>query len=110
MPAGYRNTPVFMKGSRHVPPRAEVVPDAMSTLFDLLEGEKAPSVRALLGHWLFGYIHPYPDGNGRVARLLKNAMLASAGYPWTVIRVEDRAAYLKALESASIDRDIRPFA
>jgi hypothetical protein len=32
------------------------------------------------------------------------------GHPWTVIRVEDRAAYLKALESASIDRDIRPFA
>jgi Fic family protein len=62
----------------------------------------------VLGHWLFGYIHPYPDGNGRMARLLMNAMLASGGYPWTVIRVEVRAAYLKALESASIDRDIRP--
>jgi hypothetical protein len=30
--------------------------------------------------------------------LLMNAMLASNGYPWTVIRVEDRAAYLKALK------------
>jgi hypothetical protein len=28
------------------------------------EKETEPSVRAVLGHWLFGYIHPYPDGNG----------------------------------------------
>jgi hypothetical protein len=39
-----------------------------------------------------------------------NAMLASGGYPWTVIRVEDRDAYLAALESASTGMDIRPFA
>jgi len=37
-------------------------------------------------------------------------MLASGGYPWTVIRVEDRAAYLAALDRASIDMDIQPFA
>ena len=38
-----------------------------------------------------------------------NAMLASGGYPWTVIRVEDRDAYLAALDRASIDADIAPF-
>jgi hypothetical protein len=37
-----------------------------------------------------------------------SAMLASGGYPWTVIRVEDRDAYLAALESASIETDIAP--
>ena len=93
-----------------MPPRWETVADAMSALFDLLEEEQEPSVRAVLGHWLFGYIHPYPDGNGRMARFLMNAMLASGGYPWTVIRVEDRTKYLKALESASIDVDIKPIA
>jgi hypothetical protein len=108
--AGYRNAPVFLQGSRHVPPRAEVLSDAMSALFNLLEEEREPSVRAVLGHWLFGYIHPYPDGNGRMARFLMNAMLGSGGYPWTVIRVEDRAAYLQALETASVGGDIRPFA
>ena len=108
--AGYRNAPVLIQGSRHVPPRAEVVPDAMSTLFDLLESEREPSVRAVLGHWLLGFIHPYIDGNGRMARFLMNAMLASGGYPWTVIRVDDRVAYLRALESASVDGDIGPFA
>jgi Fic family protein len=81
----------------------------MPVLFDLLEREVKPSVRAVLGHWLFGYIHPYPDGNGRMARFLMNVMLASGGYPWTVIRVEDRNAYLGALDRASINMDIRPF-
>ncbi len=69
-----------------------------------------PSVRAVLGHWLLGYIHPYPDGNGRMARFVMNVMLASGGYPWTVIRVQDRDTYLAALENASIDQDIEPFA
>ena len=108
--AGYRNHFVYLQGSRHLPPRWEIVPDAMDAFFDLLEGEKEPAARIVLGHWLFGYIHPYPDGNGRMARFLMNAMLASGGYPWTVIRVEDRAAYMKALESASVQMNIGPFA
>jgi fido (protein-threonine AMPylation protein) len=107
--AGYRNIPVYLRTSRYVPPHWEAVRDAMPAFFDLLEKETEPSVRAVLGHWLFGYIHPYPDGNGRMARFLMNVMLASGGYPWTVIRVRDRKAYLGALDHASIDMDIKPF-
>jgi len=107
--AGYRNIPVFLRGSRYVPPRWEAVRDAMPAFFDLLEKEPEPSVRAVLGHWLFGYIHPYPDGNGRMARFLMNVMLASGGYPWTVIRIRDRKSYLSALDRASIEMDIHPF-
>jgi fido (protein-threonine AMPylation protein) len=108
--AGYRNDAVYLRTSRYVPPRWEAVRDAMPALFDLLEKEADAGVRAVLGHWLFGYVHPYPDGNGRIARFLMNAMLASGGYPWTVVRVEDRDAYLAALDRASIDTDIAPFA
>ena len=108
--AGYRNDAAYLRTSRYVPPRWEAVRDAMPALFDLLEKETDPGVRAVLGHWLFGYIHPYPDGNGRMARFLMNAMLASGGYPWTVIRVEDRDAYLASLDRASIDANIAPFA
>jgi hypothetical protein len=44
-----------------------------------------------------------------MSRFLMNVMVASGGYPWTVIRVEDRDAYLGALDRASIDMDINPF-
>ena len=108
--AGYRTAAVFIRGSWHVPPRWELVPDAMATLFDLIENEPEPAVRAVLAHWLIGYVHPFPDGNGRIARFLMNTLLAVGGYPWTVIRVDDRADYLGALEAASARSDVRPFA
>jgi Fic family protein len=60
-------------------------------------------VRATLERWLFGYIHPYADGNGRMARFPMNVMLASGGYPWTVTPVEERKAYMGSLEKASVD-------
>ena len=107
--AGYRNIPIYLRGSRYVPPRWEAVREAMPAFFDVLEKEPEPSVRAVLGHWLFGYVHPYPDGNGRMARFLMNVMLASGGYPWTVIRIVDRKSYLSALDRASIEMDIHPF-
>ena len=50
------------------------------------------------------------DGNGRVGRFLMNTMMASGGYPWTVIPVIDRNAYVNALEKASVGEDIAPFA
>jgi Fic family protein len=82
----------------------------MPALFDLLREEKEPAVRIVLGHFLFVYIHPYMDGNGRTGRFLMNVMLASAGYPWTVIPVERRTKYINSLESASVDQNIVPFA
>ncbi len=108
--AGHRRHPIFLRGSAHVPPRDMVLDDAMDTLMALIKDEPEHSVRAVLGHWLFGFIHPFPDGNGRTARFTMNALLAGAGHPWVVIRVENRSAYLAALEDASLNNDLRPFA
>jgi hypothetical protein len=108
--AGYRNRPVFIRGSEHVPPPHEAVPELLDTLFALLADEPSPGVRAVLGHFLFVYIHPYSDGNGRIGRFILNTLLASSGYPWTVIRVEQRKIYMAALESASVRHDISDFA
>ncbi len=108
--AGYRNGPVYIRQSKHVPPSAEAVRDLMPAFFELLREEKEPSVRVVLGHFVFVYIHPYTDGNGRIGRFLMNVMLAAGGYPWTVIPVEKRDAYMSALEAASVDRSILPFA
>jgi len=107
--AGYRNRPVYIRGSEHIPPPHEAVPELIDTLFELLATEPAPWVQAVLGHFFFVYIHPYPDGNGRIGRFLLNALLASGGYPWTVIRVENRKPYMTALETASARHDIGDF-
>jgi hypothetical protein len=108
--AGYRNSPVFIRRSMHVPPRHETVRDCMPAFFDLLREEPEPSVRIVLGHFMFVYIHPYVDGNGRMGRFLMNVMLAGDGYPWTVIPLEERDDYMAALERASVEQDIAPFA
>ncbi len=108
--AGYRNNMVYLQGSMHAPPHYDHVPDGMEALTDCLMNEPCAFTRAVLGHWLFGYVHPYMDGNGRMARFTMNLMLASGRYPWTIIRVEDRDSYMAALESAGVENDIRPFA
>jgi hypothetical protein len=108
--AGYRTGPVYISRSMHVPPPREAVRDCMPALFDLLKEETEPSVRVVLGHFIFVYIHPYVDCNGRMGRFLMNTMLASGGYPWTVIPVDERNAYMAALEEASVGQNIVPFA
>jgi hypothetical protein len=108
--AGYRDSQVYIRGSRHVPLPAPAARDAMPVLFEMLEQEAEPSVRVVLGHFVFVYIHPYMDGNGRIGRFLMNVMLASGGYPWTIVPLQRRAAYMAALEDASVRQNIEPLA
>lgn len=108
--AGYRNGPVYIRRSMHTPPPREAVRDCMPALFEMLAEETDPGVRAVLGHFVFVYIHPYLDGNGRIARFLMNIMLASGGYPWTVIPVDKRDEYMASLEAASVRNDIAALA
>jgi hypothetical protein len=108
--AGFRSAPVYIRRSMHVPPNRDAVREMMPAFFDLLKAESDPAVRVVLGHFIFVYIHPYMDGNGRTGRVLMNAMMAAGGYPWTVIPMERRTEYMAALEDASVRQDIRPFA
>lgn len=108
--AGYRNGPVYLFGSGHVPYSPDAVLDGMEALFECIEEEDDPRVEAVLAPFLFTYIHPFMDGNGRSARFLMNCLLAEGGYPWTVIPYARRDEYMGCLEAASSKEDIGPLA
>ncbi|MBS0654425.1 MAG: Fic family protein [Verrucomicrobia bacterium] len=106
---GYRRHQVYIRNSRHTPPSSDYLGELMAAFFQCMQEEENAAVRAILGHFLFVFIHPYMDGNGRIGRFLMNAMLASGGYPWTIIHVEKRNQYFRALETASVEANILPF-
>jgi Fic family protein len=106
---GYRNRPVYIRNSWHVPPASCKILDYMDEYFTCLKNEESAAVRAILGHFFLTWIHPFIDGNGRMARFVMNAMLTTGGYSWTVVPVTVRKQYMAALEKASIDGDITEF-
>ena len=95
-----RNAPVFIKGSRHTPPNAAHVGDELDMLV-AWAGQSAlhPVLLTAETHFRFESLHPFFDGNGRTGRLLLNWQLLRAGFPLTVIQVEERARYLEALDA-----------
>jgi fido (protein-threonine AMPylation protein) len=108
--AGYRDAAVYLPSSRFVPPDAPAMRVAMPALFDLLESESDPLVRAVMAHWLFSYLRPYREGNGRMAHFLMNALLAAGGWQWRTIEGTEQARYADALDQAHRSYDLGPLA
>ncbi len=65
-----------------------------------------PLVLATLFHHEFTNIHPFDDGNGRMARLLMNLMLMQEGYPPIVVKQDDRTNYYQVLRQADAGETI----
>ncbi|MCZ8517851.1 MULTISPECIES: Fic family protein [Paenibacillus] len=79
-----------------------LVPEEMEGLIRWYSGQSQlhPIELAALCHHKFVAIHPFPDGNGRVGRLIMNYVLLKNGYPPAIVRNENRQDYYKALELA----------
>lgn len=107
--AGYRKGPIYIKRSMHVPPASEGLMNCMTALKECIDEEDSFPVKAILGHLLFVYIHPFIDGNGRTARFLMNFLFIIGGDNWVVIKQETRDRYMAVLESASVGKNIIPF-
>lgn len=105
----YRKIPVFISGSRYaVSPVAEI-PKRMHQLvswYNSHEGKMHPVELAAELHQRFVYIHPFVDGNGRVARLLMNLALMRNDYNIAIIPAVCRAEYITALEQGHRDADV----
>lgn len=111
MEAGiFRRTQVFV-GS-HVPPHPTEVMLQMEEFVQWLNTKESlemhPVDYAALAHHKLVFIHPFIDGNGRMARLLMNLILMQAGFPPVIIRKQDRQNYYEYLELAD-EGDTRPF-
>lgn len=70
--------------------------------------ELHPLLIAATFHFRFVEIHPFDDGNGRMARLLMNLILMQAGYTPVIINTNTKAEYLLALETADAG-ELEPF-
>ena len=112
----YKTAPNNVKtssgGIYHFLPPEQVKP-AMTDLIDRLRSQEASGEHAIIIaanlHYEFVRIHPFDDGNGRMARLLMNLILMKHGYPIAMVRRETREEYLDRLERADRTEDRAQF-
>ena len=67
------------------------------------KGELTPIELAALLHYRYIRIHPFEDGNGRIARLLVNYVLLRHNFPMVVIKTDDKNNYLKMLHLCDVE-------
>ena len=110
----FRDIPVMISGSRHIPPSPFQVKQLMDDYFIYYQENKErlhPVILAAEMHERLVTIHPFVDGNGRTARLVMNLLLLQHGYPIAIIHgdTESRLQYYDALEQCNLKQDKHGF-
>ncbi|MFQ5494332.1 MAG: Fic family protein [Phycisphaerae bacterium] len=102
----FRDGEVVIPGATHQPPAEQHVPEMVSRFFERLNEVRDvhPVLLATWAHWTIARIHPFSDGNGRMARLWQDIILFRHKLTCAIIRPEDRTDYLEALEDADEGR------
>ena len=105
----YRTHNVRIVGANVIPPDfSKVVPLMDGLIKDIKKMKAHRIIIAAYLHFRFVTIHPFSDGNGRVARLLSNLYLMRYGYPPIILKKEDRMRYYDHLNTGNLG-DLNPF-
>ena len=100
---GYRTVQVFIRGSEHIPPSPEKIPNLMTYfIYNYNHAEEDVFTRIARYHIEFEKIHPFEDGNGRTGRILLNYELLKNNMPPVVITKDDRVKYFEFLQNNDI--------
>lgn len=102
------NSVITRYGDRFEYASPEETPSLMADLVDWYnqaeqEGKLSPVELAALFHYRYIRIHPFEDGNGRIARLMVNFILSRHDYPMVVIRSRKKSEYLEALHQTDLE-------
>ncbi len=100
-------------GQIHYYTAPEQVQSEMSDLIDWYRDQDAkgehPIVVAATFHYQFVRIHPFDDGNGRMARLLMNMILIGHGYTLAIVEKDDRQRYIREVEEVARTESLSQF-
>lgn len=107
----YRTVRVRIAGSTVILPNPMKVPPLINKFIMWLHSKTAEHClqTAADSHFKLVSIHPFTDGNGRTARLLMNLLLLQKGYPPALIRKEDRARYIDAVEKGQLQGELSDY-
>ena len=109
----YKTHENYIKGSKFELTPPHLVPTDMKLYFQEYkkrEKELHPLELASWCHWKLVRIHPFQDGNGRIARIVMNHTLHKNGYAMIDIKTKEKEQYFNALEKCHYNNNARPLA
>lgn len=86
-----------------------MVEGTLKSGFEIIQQATTPFARALLTFFVIAEVHPFDDGNGRVARLCMNAELSAANQSRIVVPTNDRYSYVQCLKALSRGNNTKTF-
>ena len=106
----YRNVDISIKGSNHTPPSFIKVYDRMKKYFDTINSEDLDVYyRIAFSHLQLMKVHPFLDGNGRLARIVLNCVLLHFSLKPIIIHLDEKEHYFNMLEEFKVNKNIEPF-
>ena len=106
----YRNVDIKVRGSNYTPCTYLKVYDRMGKfIYDINNFEGSDLELAAYTHLQLSKIHPFLDGNGRLARLMLNYQLIKLGYLPILINTKEREIYFNTLEEFKVNKTSEPF-